>query len=122
MTKTLYLDLLAAKPAACDLKTFAHEVFNALELNGIEERESSNYPDGHYFRVSKNGLTVVIAISDEAIEPELPYAIHAKVESSGYARAEDFLEEMFRSALMPSGFRIAQMNDYGGLEQGAEFW
>jgi hypothetical protein len=46
------------------LEEFARLIFSRLGVARFEERESSNYVDGHYFRSIAHGLEVVIALAD----------------------------------------------------------
>ncbi len=46
------------------LEEFSRRVFSRLGVAHFEERESSNYIEGHYFRAVALGIEVVIAFSD----------------------------------------------------------
>ena len=46
------------------LEEFARRIFSRLGVAHFEERESSNYVEGHYFRSIALGLEVVIAMAD----------------------------------------------------------
>ena len=46
------------------LEEFSRRLFSRLGVAHFEERESSNYVEGHYFRAIALGIEVVIAHSD----------------------------------------------------------
>ena len=46
------------------LEEFARSVFSRLGVADVEERESSNYVEGHYFLSTALGIEVVIAFAD----------------------------------------------------------
>jgi hypothetical protein len=46
------------------LEEFARRIFSRLGVAHFEERESSNYVEGHYFRSIALGIEVVIAHAD----------------------------------------------------------
>ena len=49
-----------------DLRSFSSKVFEILEMADFEERESSNYVDGHYFRHKTNDLEIKITFADDS--------------------------------------------------------
>ena len=55
------------------LERVAGEVFAALDLNVNEERESSNYEEGHYYLGYALNVDVVVCLSDGAEMPDYPY-------------------------------------------------
>src|ERR1017187_2019628 len=46
------------------LEEFARQIFSHLGVAHFEERESSNYVEGHYFHATTLGIEVVIAFND----------------------------------------------------------
>ena len=46
------------------LEESARRLFSRLGVSQFEERESSHYADGHYFRGAALGFEVVIALAD----------------------------------------------------------
>jgi hypothetical protein len=57
------------------LDAAAKSVFELLGLEAIEERESSNYVDGHYFLGHAANASVQVCLSDGSTMPEYPFWI-----------------------------------------------
>lgn len=55
------------------LAEFAQQAFSLLNISKFEERESCNYPDGHYFRGSALGFEVKISDADDSSIPGLQF-------------------------------------------------
>jgi len=55
------------------LAELASRVFQLLGLNKVEERESSNYVDGHYFVAYAESVAVKVCHSDDEQMAEYPF-------------------------------------------------
>jgi hypothetical protein len=60
MHAEIYIKALKDQP----LEEVARRIFSRFGVAHFEERESSNYVEGHYFRSIALGLEVVIALAD----------------------------------------------------------
>ncbi len=85
--------LRLAAPIGCDIKAlkdqpleeFARRIFSRLGVAHFEERESSNYVGGHYFRSIALGIEVVIAFADSKGLEEYRFCVALTAEqSAGY--------------------------------------
>jgi hypothetical protein len=61
-----------AHDEAKNLTDAAKFLFSALNIENYEERESSNYYDGYYYKGVKNGIICTIYLSEDDV---LPYII-----------------------------------------------
>jgi hypothetical protein len=58
-----------------ELSAAAKSIFELLKLEAIEERESSNYVDGHYFLGHAANASLQVCRSDGSAMPEYPFWI-----------------------------------------------
>ncbi len=73
---------ISTDSATQPLEEFARRLFSRLGVAHFEERESSNYVEGHYFRGIAVGIEITVAYADEqglqdyrfwvSLEPEPP--------------------------------------------------
>lgn len=101
------MDLIANCEGAENLASFATVFFDAIGIAAREERESENYTGGSYFVGSSEGLKVNISISDDPQHEALPYWIEV---STSDALA---LEGQIRDRLLPRGFCVARVMNFG---------
>ena len=64
------------------LEEFARRIFSRLGVAHFEERESSNYVDGRYFRSIALGFEVVIAMADTQGLEEYRFCLTLTAEQS----------------------------------------
>lgn len=110
-----HLDLLGASEKLADLNSFAEGFFSAIDANGYEERESSNYTGGHYFRATIDGMYFTVCLSDEDEFDDFPYWIHINtdVDAPNAANLGDVVESIVREKLLTNGFRITRIINIG---------
>jgi hypothetical protein len=110
------VDLIANREGAESLKSFAAAFFDALGIAAHEERESDNYTGGAYFVGTDKGLEVNISISDDPRHEAMPYWIEL---STADALT---LESRIRERLLPLGFRVARVLNFGEPTEHCEFY
>lgn len=107
------MNLLGTHASHADLKPFAKALFEALEIEDSEKRESSNYVGGYYLKGTYRGIAFIVARSDDAAHEDLPYWIHI---SSDVAKSDDLeiaVSQLVRSKALPAGFRLAHIVNFG---------
>lgn len=116
-----YLDILSSGHAEIDLAAFAAEFFERLQVKHYEERESSNYLDGHYFRGNFNDILINLAMSDDG-DAELPYWIQFSANTLNDDQLVETVRQMLSVKLHPMRLRFVRMNHFGTLnEERTEF-
>lgn len=101
------VDLIAGCDSAEDLGAFAAAFFDALDVEIHEERESENYTGGSYFVGKREGLEFNIAISDDLRHGDMPYWIEVS------AASVSVIDAQVRERLLPRGFRVARVFNFG---------
>ncbi|SDJ82350.1 hypothetical protein [Variovorax sp. OV700] len=101
------IDLIADCKGTENLASFAVSFFDAIGIEVRQERESENYTGGTYYVGSGEGLKVNISISDDPQHEAMPYWI---VVSTDDALA---LEDRIRERLLPRGFQVARVMNFG---------
>ncbi|MGA3187433.1 MAG: hypothetical protein ABSF22_10015 [Bryobacteraceae bacterium] len=107
-----FVNLLGSLPTVSALDAFARTFFDAVGVRGFEQRESSNFPEGRYFKGIKGDLHFKISLSDEAGHDDLPYWVQV---SSGI-EADKLLmtvNSLVVEGALPRGFRLSRMIDFG---------
>jgi hypothetical protein len=110
-----YINLLIDRNEDTSLDTFARSFFAAVGGKNFEERESSNYVEGRYFVGQLNGMHFEIALSDLEGFADLNYWISIEA-TAGFAKHSLFalyVDEIVKNKLIPSGFRVAKIVDFG---------
>jgi hypothetical protein len=110
-----HIDLLGASEKLADLNSFAEGFFSAIDANGYEERESSNYIGGRYFRAIIDGMDFTVCLSDEDGFDDFPYWIHINtdVDAPNAANLGDVIESIVREKLLTNGFLITRIINIG---------
>ena len=73
---------IQAKSNNQPLEDFSRRLFSRLGVAHFEERESSNYVEGHYFQACALGIEIVIAHSDTRGLENYRFCITLKAEDS----------------------------------------
>ena len=76
---------ISTDSATLRLEEFARELFSRLGVSRFEERESSNYVEGHYFRGAAVGIDMKIAYADEQGLQDYRFWISMQPEAPGIA-------------------------------------
>ena len=111
------IHILSALIEATDLGSFAARFYFLTGVAAYEERESSNYLDGHYFRGSNDDLSFTIGRSDEAGYDAFPYWISIEsvsLNSELFAKAVD---QVVLESLLPNGFNVIRLVNFGKHDQ-----
>jgi len=108
-----YINLLCAHSEKPDLREFAKTLFDALGIVGDEERESSNYAEGRYFKGSRDGAQFTVSLSDEAGNDDLPVWVRVSDNVSPDGALEEVVSRVVRERLIAAGFRVARMTNFG---------
>ena len=111
------IDLLSSNKEASDLTSFAERLFLALNVHSYEERESSNYVNGHYFRGYIDALSFVVAIADDEGNEDLPYRIHVDAQDVIKQNLSEIVDRIVRERMLTSGFQVARMVNFGRKDE-----
>ncbi|MBC3873383.1 hypothetical protein [Undibacterium flavidum] len=63
---TTYSDIFVEASSELDLRSFSSQVFEIFGIADFEERESSHYVDGHYFRSKADDLQIKVTFTDDS--------------------------------------------------------
>jgi hypothetical protein len=61
-----HADIFVEASSALDLQSFSSQVFAIFGIANFEERESSHYVDGHYFRSKTDDLQIKVTFTDDS--------------------------------------------------------
>jgi hypothetical protein len=112
----IYINLLADLPGEPELSNFAERFFKAAGVSSVEERESSNYLGGQYFKGDEGEMTWTVSRSDEDY-PDLPYWISVATEQTDPDELIAGMNDLIRTKLLPLGFRVARLANFGRKNQ-----
>jgi len=101
------VDLIANRDGTETLQSFAAAFFDAFGIVAHEERESDNYTGGAYFIGAGEGLEINISISDDPRHEAMPYWIEVSTTNTSA------LEKRVREQLLPRGFHVARVVNFG---------
>lgn len=108
-----HVNLLCAPSETTSLREFAESFFNAVGIVDGQERESSHYADGHYFKGSCVGAEFMVSLSDEDGNEDLPFWVQVAADVSGGGALEDVVNRVVKERLLAAGFRVARMVNFG---------
>ncbi|CAB3759989.1 MULTISPECIES: hypothetical protein [Burkholderia] len=108
-----YVNLLGMHPSCEGLRPFAKSFFDALGVTDREERGSGSYVDGYYLKGSLDGMTFVVAISDEGAHEDVPYWIHISADLADPGALEGAVSQLVRDKALPMGFQLAHIVNFG---------
>lgn len=111
--KLQYVNLLCAHAETTSLREFAEAFFDAAGIVDGQERESSNYAEGRYFRGSHEGAEFTVSQSDEEGNEDLPFWVQVVANVSADGTLEDAVNRVARERLIAAGFRVARMVNFG---------
>jgi hypothetical protein len=89
-----------------DLDAAAARVFRAIGVTDVEQRSSSNYVDGRYFRSLVDGFWVCLALSDEVLDG-YPYMLWVSKSGVTKQSGEAELEQAIATKLNAAGLGVA---------------
>jgi hypothetical protein len=112
-----YINLLINSEHKKNLKDFVTIFFDAINISAYEERHSSNYVDGHYFKGGSGPFVFTVAISDEEDHQGLPYWVQVRSEIANSDIFELEIDNMVKDKLLPLGFKVARVLNFGKVEE-----
>lgn len=111
------INLLGVLNTEKGLDAFAVQFFEIIGASQFEERESSNYVDGRYFRGSINEATFTISLADDGGNEDLPFRIFIDSDELDFATLLSTIDEIVRSKNISVNFRFARIRDLGTLDE-----
>ena len=108
-----HVNLLCAHAGTPSLREFAEAFFDVIGVVDGQERESSNYAEGCYFKGSHDGAEFTLALSDDEDNEDLPFWVQITLNTTESARLEDAVSRLARERLIGAGFRVALMVNFG---------
>jgi hypothetical protein len=112
-----YVNLLCAHAAKPSLREFAEAFFDAAGIVDGQERESSNYVEGRYFKGSRDGAEFTVALSDEEGNEDLPVWVQVAAHLDADGALDDAVSRVVRERLLAAGFRMARMVNFGKRDE-----
>jgi len=107
------VNLLCAHVNKLGLREFAETFFHVAGITDFQERESSNYPEGHYFVGYHDGAEFTVSLSDESGHEDFSVWVQVTADVSEDGAAESLLNRNVREKLIVAGFRMARMENFG---------
>lgn len=110
------IHFFSAREGFDSLEEFARITFSIMGVSSFEERESSNYVDGRYFKGVLPDLLFKIALSDEAGLEDMKFWVSIQ-DSGRFATESDFcrtMDSLLGVRLIKEGFRVVRVADFGG--------
>lgn len=87
-----------------------------------QERESSSYVEGRYFKGSRDGVEFTVALSDMEGDEDLPMWVQVAGNMDADGALDDAVSRVVRERILAAGFRVARMVNFGRRdEQRIEF-
>ena len=111
-----YVNLLCAHAEKPSLREFAEAFFGTVGIVNGQERESSNYVEGHYFKGTRDGAEFTISLSDEEGNEDLPVWVQVAHDLDADA-LDDAVNRVVRERLLAAGFRAARMVNFGRRDE-----
>jgi hypothetical protein len=108
-----YIDLLGALNGENDLEIFARQFLAVVDASQVEERESSNYVDGRYFRGRVGDASFTVSLADFEGNEDLPFWVHIKSDAPDLETLASMIDEIIRNKAMSAGFHFARMLNFG---------
>jgi hypothetical protein len=108
-----YIDLLGALNGENGLDVFARQFLSVIDASQVEERESSNYADGRYFRGRVGDVSFTVALADFAGNEDLPFWVHIKSDAPDLEALVSMIDELIRNKAIAAGFHFARMLNFG---------
>jgi hypothetical protein len=119
-----HADLLLSSRPGDDLLVVATAVFDALDVANFEERFSVNHAGGHYFRGESDVAQLKVMHSFDAEEftdndgyEDLPFWLRLEASNEVTQLNGLLVHDLVRSKLIPLGFNVAFMHDFGLLTE-----
>jgi hypothetical protein len=112
-----YVNLLCAHAEKSGLHEFAEAFFDAAGIVDGQERESSNYVEGHYFRGARDGAEFTVSLSDEEGNEDLPVWVQVAANADTDVALDDALRRVIEERLLTAGFRVARMVNFGSRDE-----
>lgn len=111
-----YVNLLCAHAEEPSLREFAETFFGAVGIMNGQERENSNYVEGHYFKGTHDGAEFTVSLSDEEGNEDLPVWVQIADNLDAHA-LDDVVSRVVRERLLAVGFRVARMVNFGRRDE-----
>lgn len=105
--------LLSSVSEEENLDSLAVKFFSIVHVNNFEERSSTHYVDERYF-IGRNGnMEFKVMLSDDADNADLPFWVRLSVVDRDEDLKETEIHNLVHASLLPSGFRVARMENFG---------
>lgn len=109
-------NLLLSNAANDDLAVLAERICGLLGATGLEERDSENHPGGGYFKARTSFAEIKVMVYEDSGHPDLPVWLCLRPSSTKDFDA-NFIDELVRSRLLPAGFKVALVQNFGALTE-----
>lgn len=108
-----YINLLGALSTENELDAFAKQFLSVIGASQVEERESSNYVDGRYFRGAVGDISFTVSLADDDGNEDLPFRVCIKSDIPDLEALVSMIDEIIRNKAMSAGFHFARMLNFG---------
>jgi hypothetical protein len=108
-----FINLLGSLQSGHGLDAFAKTFFDAAGVGKFEERESSNYLEGRYFKGNDGDLFFTISLSDEEAHSDLPYWVQISSRAVEGDKLISMVNSLVSGRILPRGFRLSRIVNLG---------
>ncbi len=112
-----YMDLIGAWDEKNNLDDFAKKFLALADISFIEERESSNYIDGRYFRGKVNDITFTVSLADLVDNEKFPFYVLIESYEVDLDVLEAMIDGLIRNKAIPAGFKFARIFNFGKSDE-----
>lgn len=91
--------------------------FSAIGAETYEERESSNYVDGRYFKGTSGTTSATVSMAEEVDHADLPIWVQFIDDTVDEASLSQAVTSVIQTKLLPSGFKCARMLNFGRKDE-----
>jgi hypothetical protein len=111
-----HVNLLMSASAEMSLDSLAKKVFSLAQIDNYEERSSIHYVEERYYAGRTGSMEIKVMLSDDSDNSDLPYWV--RLSAIGREDLEEAeIDKLVRASFLPSGLRIARMENFGRVSE-----
>ena len=88
------------------MRDFSDQVASLAAIPTFKERDSLNYPDGHYYKLEHDAVTVSVAVADHIDFPDYNFWLTIRPKSNSAVTVSTFTENLARKIAL-AGHEVA---------------
>lgn len=110
-----YFDLLLDKAGETDLDSVARSFFAAAHVGDYVERESVHYVEDRYYKGALAGVTFKVMLSDDEDHSDLRFCVNIELVDEAVPAFD--VDSFVRTQLIPAGFKVARLVNFGRTDE-----